>query len=123
MLLESGYSSKSAVTHEHFQGVTNSTGAYHHPPVCEHGVEPFVFELPVEVGSDVSLRVEHLQTHAAKHTMKPWQKKQQLLHKPVEQEEYVIHFETGLRSSQDLNVVHLNSRQIHLLTEPLELWC
>ena len=75
--------SLSVTSHEHYQGVTNSTGAYLHPPVCEHGVEPLVFELPVEVGSDVSLGVEHLQTHAAKHTMKPWQEKQQLLHKPV----------------------------------------
>ena len=72
---------------------SDSAGTYHHIPVCEHGVEPLVLELPVEVGSDVSLGVEHLQAHAAKHAMKPWYEKQQLLYKPVWARRVSIHFE------------------------------
>ena len=84
---------ETAVTHEHCQDVTDSAGAYHYVPVCEHGVEPLVLELLVEVGTDVSLGVEHLQTHAAKHAMKPWHEKQQLLYKPVWTRGVSIHFE------------------------------
>ena len=74
---------ETVVTHEHCQDVSDSAGTYQHVPVCEHAMKSLVLELLVEVGSDVSLGVEHLQTHAAKHAMKTWYEKQQLLYKPV----------------------------------------
>ena len=50
--------------------------------MSEHVVEALVPQLKVELGSDVRLRLQHLQTHAAEHSMECRQKEEQLLSKP-----------------------------------------
>ena len=50
-------------------------------PVGHHVVKAFVLELEVEAPANVSLGEQHLQAHAAKHSMESGQQKQKLLHK------------------------------------------
>ena len=54
-----------------------------HRPKSEHIVKPLVFELQVQLWSDVCQRLKHLQTHTLEQSMELGQEKEQLLSKSV----------------------------------------
>ena len=54
-----------------------------HRPECEHAVKPLVFELQVQLRSDVCQRLEHLETHTLEQSVEFGQEKEQLVSKSV----------------------------------------